>query len=392
MRTDDSVGRIADGAPMLIRRSRGFVPAPLMMPAAGPPALACGAQLKSTFCVSAGPRAWLSHHIGDLENWETLRSFTTGIDHFLRLFRIEPEVIAHDLHPDYLSTRYAFECGAGRLIGVQHHHAHLAAVLAEHGSTSPAIGAIFDGTGYGTDGTVWGGELLVGDLRGFRRAGHLMTVRMPGGAAAIREPWRMACAWLRTLGLSAADPSLAARIGERRWRAVESVAGSAFASPITSSVGRLFDAASSLCGVRDTVTYEGQAAIELERVADPHEPQAYAMEVRQRVDGVIVIDPRLALAALVHELRDGVAVATAAARFHNGLAAGTAAACATIAAAESIETVALGGGVIQNALLTARLIEALRRQRLRVLLPLRIPPNDGGIAFGQAAVAAARSM
>ncbi len=218
MRTDDSVARmVAAGGrrrPLLLRRSRGYVPASLDLPVeASAPVLACGAELKSSFCVAKGRRAWVGHHIGDLRTWETLRSYTEGIEHFERLFAVEPEVVAHDLHPEYLSTKYAIDHGAARLEGVQHHHAHLAACLAEHGASARAVGAIYDGTGYGTDGTVWGGELLVGDLAGFERVGHLNRVRMPGGEQAIREPWRMACAWLVAAGKG--DPALA---GDARGR------------------------------------------------------------------------------------------------------------------------------------------------------------------------------
>ena len=197
-RTDDSVVRSVRGQQLMLRRSRGYVPEPLTLPIAAPvPLLACGAEQKATFCVARGDRAWVGHHIGDLEHVATLTAYREGIGHFERMFAVAPELVAHDLHPDYLSTQYALELDDVELLGVQHHHAHLAACLAEHGVTAPAVGAIFDGTGLGADGTVWGGELLVGDLRGYERAGWLWPVRMPGGAAAVRQPWRMAAAWLR---------------------------------------------------------------------------------------------------------------------------------------------------------------------------------------------------
>ncbi len=225
-RTDDSVLRVLDSASgprsQLLRRSRGYVPASLSLTDhADDQILACGAELKNTFCLVKGERAWVSHHIGDLENYETLESFTEGIEHFKRLFDVRPEVIAHDLHPEYLSSKYAMDCETEHLIGVQHHHAHLAACLAEHGESASAVGAIFDGTGYGLDGTVWGGELLVGDLEDFRRVGALLSVRLPGGTRAIREPWRMACAWLAVAGTGergetyAAAPARASRVGRR---------------------------------------------------------------------------------------------------------------------------------------------------------------------------------
>src|SRR4051812_7168315 len=251
-RTDDSVLR----GGQVIRRSRGLVPATLPVHAA-PPLLAVGAELKNTFALARDGRAWVSHHIGDLANYETLRSFTDGIAHFERLFAVTPEIVAHDLHPEYLSTKHALELDLPS-VAVQHHHAHLAACLAEHG-VEHAAGAIYDGTGYGTDGAVWGGELLRGDLMEFERIGHLWPVRMPGGEAAIREPWRMACAWLAEIGhdapLAGVDPD--------RWTQVAQLARTGLASPVTTSMGRLFDAVAALCGLRLTVTYEGQAAIEL---------------------------------------------------------------------------------------------------------------------------------
>ena len=231
-RTDDSVQRSVSVAgrrrALMLRRSRGHVPDSVGLPiAAALPVLGCGAELKSTFCVAKGSRAWVGHHIGDLSNYETLVAFREGISHFERLFAVEPRVVAHDLHPGYLSTAYALEREGVEHVGVQHHHAHLAATLAEHGERGPAVGAIYDGTGYGEDGTVWGGELLFGDLRGFERVGHLRPVRLPGGEQAIHQPWRMACAWLReALGEQPAIPStLATSVEPRRWEAVGGAGG-----------------------------------------------------------------------------------------------------------------------------------------------------------------------
>ncbi|MGH2930795.1 MAG: Sua5/YciO/YrdC/YwlC family protein, partial [Solirubrobacteraceae bacterium] len=276
-RTDDSVIRIVDlGAggsrAALLRRSRGYVPASLPLPGGTPmPLLACGAEQKNTFCVAKTGRAWVGHHIGDLENYETLRSFSDGISHFERLFDVHPEVVVHDLHPEYLSTKYALERRGVRLIGVQHHHAHLAACLAEHQLAGPAVGAIFDGTGYGADGTIWGGEILFGGLAGFERAGALAPVRLPGGVRAIREPWRMACAWLSAC--SETEPPLpdwlrAAGLLPRAWGQIAQLARGGLASPVTTSMGRLFDAVAALLGVRQRIGYEGQAAIELEVLAE----------------------------------------------------------------------------------------------------------------------------
>jgi hydrogenase maturation protein HypF len=383
-RTDDSVLRVVVDRPLLLRRSRGYVPRDL--PLGTPrPILACGAELKNTFCLAKGGRAWVGHHIGDLQNYETLRSFTEGIEHFESLFAVRPELVAHDLHPEYLSTKYALEREGVETIGVQHHHAHLAACLAEHGESGRAIGMIFDGTGYGTDGTVWGGELLTGDAHGFERAGHLYPVRMPGGERAIRQPWRMACAWLlETAGPEPPLPPLIAdAVSEDAWRKVAELAASGLASPVATSAGRLFDAVAALCGVRAEVNYEGQAAIELEAAADPSEREAYPLP------GTEVLDARETIGAILRDLGAGVSVATVAARFHNAVARGAARACAEIAARDGVDVAVLSGGVFQNRLLLERTAEALEREGLRVLVPRLLPPNDGGIAFGQAAVAAA---
>ena len=362
-----------------MRRSRGYVPATLPVPEA-PPLLACGAELKNTFTLARDGRAWVGHHIGDLRNYETLRSFTTGIEHFKRLFAVEPELVAYDMHPEYLSTKYALDLDLPA-VAVQHHHAHLAACFAEHG-VETAAGAIYDGTGYGTDGTVWGGEILRGDLRGFERLGHLWPVRMPGGEAAIREPWRMACAWLVAAGLEVPP----------EWEQVAQLARTGFASPVTTSMGRLFDAVASLCGIRQTVTYEGQAAVELEAAADRHERGAYPLTVTAAPAGrsagrcgrcrpALVLDARETIAAVVRDVAGGVDVALVAARFHNAVAA------ATAEALRDEPIVVLSGGVFQNALLLDRVRERLPQ----ALVPVRLPVNDGGISYGQAAVAAARA-
>jgi hydrogenase maturation protein HypF len=388
-RVDDSVLRAAGGRRLMVRRSRGFVPDSIALPVpAGRPLLACGAELKSTFCVARGSRAWVGHHIGDLKNYETLRSFSDGVSHFERLFAVSPEVVAHDLHPDYLSTRYALERTDVSHVGVQHHHAHLAACLAEHGERGPAVGAVFDGSGYGTDGTVWGGELLVGGLADFTRAGHLWPVRLPGGDRAVREPWRMACAWLEAIsgGGSAVPGALADHVTPERWAAVASMCRSGLSAPVTTSAGRLFDAVAALCGLRAEVTYEGQAAIELEAACDLGERGAYPMPV---VDP-LVLDARETVAAAARDAAAGVPVGLIATRFHRALAAATAQACAAAAEAAGVSLVVLSGGVFQNRVLLELTSEELERRRLRVMVPELLAPNDGGIAYGQAAVAAAR--
>jgi hydrogenase maturation protein HypF len=389
-RTDDSVVRAMSRRtpPLLIRRSRGWVPASIGLPLGAPmPLLACGAELKSTFCVAKGSRAWVSHHIGDLENYETLRSFTDGVEHLERLFAVRPEAIVHDLHPEYLSTKYALDRDGLQALAVQHHHAHLAACLAEHGERGPAVGAIFDGTGYGLDGTVWGGELLIGDLLGFERGGHLWPVRLPGGERAIREPWRMACAWLLEAGWS--EPSALPRVRRDHWAAVSELVRSGLASPLTTSMGRLFDAVAALCGVRLEVSYEGQAAAELEAACDPSERGVYPLPLL-REEERIVLDARETVLAVARDVQAGAGAERIAARFHNAVATATACACVLLAGRRGIETVVLGGGSFQNRLLLESVVANLRHAGLRVLVPERLPPNDGGISYGQAAVAAAQ--
>jgi hydrogenase maturation protein HypF len=399
IRTDDSIARVMHGRPRILRRSRGIVPASVALPIpAQRPLLACGAELKSTFCVAKGSRAWVGHHVGDLGEAETLRSFREGVAHLERLFAVRPQVIAHDLHPDYHATAYARErerLEEVELVAVQHHHAHLAACLAEHGETGTAVGAIYDGTGDGGDGTVWGGELLAGDLGGFTRVGSLTPVRLPGGEAAVREPWRMACTWLVAAGAEptpagapAIPPSLAGRIDPARWQAVAQLARSGVAAPVTTSMGRLFDAVAALCGVPSATraTYEGQAAIALEALADRAERGAYELPIVEDR----TLDARVTIRALCADLAAGTAPARAAMRFHRAVATATARACADAAAEAGTELVVLSGGVFQNRLLLELAAARLDAAGLRVLIPERLPPNDGGISYGQAAVAAAR--
>jgi hydrogenase maturation protein HypF len=395
-RTDDSVLRASSRRTTFLRRSRGYVPGalPLSLPGGTPrPLLACGAELKNTFCVAKGARAWVGHHIGDLENVETLTSFTDGIAHFERLFSVEPEIVAHDLHPEYLSTKYALERDGVEPIGVQHHHAHLAACLAEHGiADRAAVGAIFDGTGYGTDGTVWGGELLFGDVRGFRRVGALWPVRLPGGEQAIRQPWRMACAWLASIhgGEPPMPRTLARAVSAEMWSRVARLADTGLASPVTTSAGRLFDAVAALCGLRAEINYEGQAAIELEAACDPGERAAYPMPVTaDGADGAMTIDARETIGAIVADVDAGVPAGVVAARFHGALAAATVEACARAASAHGTDLVVLSGGVFANRRLLEAVDAGLTTAGLRVLTPEKLPAGDGGISYGQAAVAAA---
>jgi hydrogenase maturation protein HypF len=351
------------------------------------PVLACGAELKNTFCLAQGRHAFVSHHVGDLENAETLRSFTEGIAHFRRLFDIEPRVIAHDLHPEYLSTKYALDLADDQgldPIGVQHHHAHIAACLADNGESGPVIGVAFDGTGYGPDGTIWGGEFLVADLAGYVRGGHLAPVPMPGGAAAIRQPWRMAAAYLGDTA------ETVARRHPDHWAAVTAMAAKGVNSPLTSSAGRLFDAAAALLGVRDAINYEGQAAVELEQLADPAELEAYPAGLDDS-EGPFQARGADLLHALLDDLTSGVPAPVIAARFHHGVAALIEAGCLRLRETHGLATVALSGGVFQNLLLLNAAVTRLEARGFRVLLHARVPCNDGGISLGQAVIAAAQS-
>ena len=360
-RCEDSVVR----ALFPIRRSRGYAPAAIPLPVpARSPIVAAGAELKSTFCVARGHDAFLSPHLGDLDSEAAYRAFLTDLELYLAMLDVRPEVVAHDLHPEYLSTKWALEQDA-ELVGVQHHHAHAAACLAEHGETGPALALVFDGTGYGTDGTLWGGELLRCDLAGFERVAWLEPVPLPGGEAAVREPWRVAAVHLERAGLA---------VPWERWPEVR--ASLAVNAPLASGMGRLFDAVAAVLGVRDEVTYEGQAAIELEQLA-----------------GDVVADPwpwrfgatTELVAACYTRLLDGVPREQIAAAFHETVAAGAAAACAET---EGSRTVVLSGGTFQNLRLLSSTRARLEHKGFRVLTHRLVPPNDGGVSYGQAAVAA----
>jgi hydrogenase maturation protein HypF len=397
IRTDDSVVRAFRGKATLIRRSRGYVPEPVRLggPPLRRPVLACGAELKSTFCLAKDGRAFLSQHIGDLENFETLASFTEGIEHFRRLFDITPALVAHDLHPDYLSTKYAIGLAEdGRsgveLIGVQHHHAHIAACLADNGERGPVIGVAFDGTGYGTDGTLWGGEFLIASLAGFERAGHLAALPLPGGAAAIRQPWRMAAAYLDAAYPDGMPAGLdVERRNERRWDNVVSMGRRRINSPLTSSAGRLFDAAATILGVRDLISYEGQAAIELEQLAaPPGAASAYPASIVTG-PGPFQIQGAELIRAVTEDLAAGTSPAIIATRFHHGVAGAIVAAATLLRDQHGLTTVALSGGVFQNLLLLGLAVTGLEAAGFRVLTHAQVPCNDGGISYGQAAVAAA---
>jgi len=384
-----------------IRRSRGYAPFPVKLPFQVKQILACGAELKNTFCVTRDDYAFLSQHIGDMENLETLEHFETTIELYERLFRIQPEIIAYDLHPEYLSTKYAKSQIANRKsqIAVQHHHAHIASCLADNGWTlddGPVIGVAWDGTGYGSDGCLWGGEFLVADYRGFRRAAHLEYLPMPGGEAAIRNPYRLAMGYLYALTgrlPSLRLPPASLNFGEEEeLRIIQQQIDKGINCPQTSAGGRLFDAVSALLGVRERITYEAQAAVELEMAAQSPKPKAqspirsYQFGVEEDGDGM-VIRLRSLFDALLADLRDGVAVGEIAYRFHVTVAEMMQEMCERIAQETGLRTVALSGGCFQNRLLLALVVPRLQEAGLRVLLHRQVPCNDGGISLGQAVIA-----
>lgn len=387
---DDSVVRVVDRQVLPIRRSRGHTPTPIRLPVDAPAALAVGGELKNTFCVARHRDAWLSQHIGDMGTLETLSAFERSVEQFRSLSGVTPTAMAADGHPGYHSTGWAQRAGLGPVTAVQHHHAHLAALLAEHREPldTTVVGVVFDGTGYGTDGTIWGGEILLGGYHSVIRAGHLRPFPLPGGDAAIRRPYRVALALLSAAGIewdSDLPPVQAAPPTE--LDGLRHQLGQASHCVPTSSMGRLFDAVASLLGVRHVVSYEAQAAMELEELAVQGAPRPATY--RFAVDGG-VIDPAPVLQAMVADLRRGVPATAAAAGFHDAVTEAVAGVAATVAAAASIGCVGLTGGVFQNAVLTTALRRRLQERGLRVLTHSLVPPNDGGLALGQMAVLAAR--
>ena len=385
-RCDDSVMRVIADSPVILRRARGFAPRTLRLPAAcGRPILALGGHVKATFAFGRDDRALLGHHVGDLDDQRTWQSYVEAIAHYERVFEIAPELLVHDLHPEYASTRYARERGLPAL-AVQHHHAHVASCMVEHGLVDPVIGVAFDGAGYGSDGTLWGGELLLADLRGFERAYHLREVPLPGGEQAIREPWRMALSHLHAAHTVEALDRLLPCVPSTARRMVTRMIEQRLNAPMTSSMGRLFDAIASIAGVRDRTTFEGQAAMELESVAEtvgPDHAYDFAIEGNQ-------IDPGPVVCAAAGDRVAGVSPARIARRFHEAVCDVVATAAARIRERSAVNDVVLTGGVFQNALVTTGVADRLRARGFVVHRHREVPPNDGGLALGQLAIAAAR--
>lgn len=389
LRSDDSVVRIVDGVPRQIRRSRGYVPVPLFVNHTMEPILACGAEWKNTICLTRGKEAFLSQHIGDLENLETLDFFEMTIRHLKRILEIEPKIIAHDMHPDYLSTRYALKQTSMIRVPVQHHHAHIVKGMAEHGLEGPVIGIALDGTGYGTDGRIWGGEVLVADYHRFDRAGHFSYLPLPGGAAAIRKPWRMAVSALFAAygadflkmglpfleGISRGEISVLIQMMQGRVN-----------TPLTSSCGRLFDAVAAIAGVRNSVAYEGQAAIELEALAEEEPGRSYPFEILEK-DQVLQFLTGPIIKSVARDVEAGASAGLVSATFHNTLVGVFLEACGRVRASRPLKQVVMSGGCLQNARLLVSLSRALEGAGFEVYTQSQVPSNDGGISLGQALAA-----
>ncbi len=395
VRYDDSVVACIGEKPSMVRRARGYAPYPIRLGFKAPCILACGAELKSTFCLTRGDHAFLSQHIGDLENSTTLASYEELIEIYKGLFRIKPELVACDLHPDYLSTQYARENATRatlKLMLIQHHHAHIASLLAEHGCNQPIIGVAFDGAGYGTDGAIWGGEFLHADLNGFQRLAHLEYMPLPGGDAATRSPRRIAAAYLYHLLGEHSYTTAASHLGidQTELELIKVQLDRRLNAPLTSSAGRLFDAVAALLGIRGVIDYEAQAAIELEMAAtncETGDKRTYSFGIPNTVgDMIIRLTPLFR--AIMTDIDDRCRPAEIAWRFHYSTALMIAKVCRQLGNKTGIATVGLSGGCFQNRLLTEMTVAALRKDGFAVLLHQQVPPGDGGIALGQAAVAA----
>jgi hydrogenase maturation protein HypF len=403
-RYDDSVAMVERGTSQIVRRARSYAPYPIRLPFGTKQALGCGVEEKNTFCLTKDNYAFLSQHIGDMENMETLEHFDSTISLYKRLFHIEPEIVAHDLHPDYLATKYARELGESgmKLVPVQHHHAHIASCLADNGLETPVIGVAFDGTGMGADGNIWGGEFLVADYRSFRRLGHLEYLPLPGGAAAIKRPYRTAIGYILTLlgedALNAVIASeakqsqldFAGQAGEVEIDVIKRQVERKINSPLTSSVGRLFDAISALLGIRGEIDYEGQAAVELEMAAYeedyPHVQGGYPYRIVEN-EGIRIVRLGGLLSAVIEGLRQGISRGRISLKFHNTVARIINDMCHLIADETGITQVALSGGVFQNRLLLRKTVKLLESSGFQVFTHRQVPCNDGGISLGQAVIA-----
>jgi len=391
LRTDDSVVRAAGSKVRQIRRSRGFVPAPIFLRRPLPSVLAMGGELKNTICLTKGDRAFLSQHIGDLENLQTLEFFDLTVQHLERILEIKPEVLACDLHPDYLSTKMAFSQNELEVIQVQHHHAHIVSALAEHHLDGPVIGLACDGTGYGEDGQIWGGELLVADTRSYERRGHLDYAVLPGGAAAIKEPWRMAVSLLdQAFGHEITGLKLNF-LAERLEKVglLRQIIQKRLNSPLTSSLGRLFDGVAAMIGLRDEAAFEGQAAMMLEMCCPPGDFAPFNFDLAE-IDGQLIIKFQALIRDIVQALYNGRSQAEISGRFHATVVRALSEAARKLSLETGLKTVVLSGGCFQNQILVNGLAQALSSAGLTVYSQDQVPVNDGGLSLGQAVCAGER--
>jgi len=381
---DDSVTRIINGKEAIIRRARGYAPEPVMLPEQLPEILGCGPEQKNTFCLTRDYHAYVSQHIGDLDNLPTLEYYENMIEFYKHIFRIDPRIVAHDLHPAYLSTQYAKTLDNVQLFGVQHHHAHIVSCMLENGITEQVIGIACDGTGYGTDGNFWGGEFLLTDYRSFTRLGHFKYVRMPGGEKAIKEPYRMAYGYLYSLFgkdacsfekfIDTIDDEELLLMGQQMDRHLN--------APLTSSCARLFDAVSAIININRTVRYEGEAAVRLEGIIDEQVKDFYDFDLQG-----LILDPSPILKGVYNDFRSNVVSSTIAAKFHNTLIIALTEACRVISMQTGRKKVCLSGGVFQNVYLLKGLVKHLLKAGLNVYWQQKIPANDGGISLGQVMIA-----
>ncbi len=390
-RCDDSVARVFQGHQILIRRSRGYAPHPVDLNFSMKQILACGPEMKNTFCLTKDNHAFISHHIGDLQNIEAYNYYVESIELYKRLFRINPEIIAYDLHPDYLSTRYALEQKDVKLVGVQHHHGHIASCMAEYGLADKVIGIACDGTGYGTDGAIWGFEFFIADYESFHRYAHLKYIPLPGGDASTKEPYRMAISYLYSAfgdGFISLDTPLIKRLDRDNLKILKQMIEKGINSPLTSSCGRLFDAVSSILGICDYASYDAQPAIELEMIASTEVQESYNYEIINSKDGEPnLIDVQDMIRSIVYDMNKGTSVNIISAKFHNTIVDIITKICEKMRYDFSINNVVLGGGSFQNNYILTKLYKNLGRKRFKLYFHKKIPTNDGGLSLGQAIIA-----
>jgi len=392
-RCDDSVLTFVDRQPLFFRRSRGFVPDPIPLPFDGPPTLGCGAEQKVTACLTRGDKAYLTQHIGDLSSYEVYGFYAEAVKDMCSLFNIKPEIAAYDIHPGYHTTGFGKNAVVSERYAVQHHHAHIAACMAENELAGNVIGVALDGTGYGPDKTVWGGEFLIADLSEYRRVGHFKQYPMPGGDAAVREPLRMALSYAGSNSGMKADklPAfITDRIGKRNAAAMLQAIEKGLNSPLTSSCGRLFDAAAAISGICTNPSYDGQAPQRFQNICDLKEESAYSFEITAPGDENLILDFSEMIASIIGDVETGRGASLISARFHNTIVEGVAAMCEKISADSGIRDVVLSGGVFQNSIILSRLRKLLNARGFNVYFHRKLPPNDACIAYGQAVVALAR--